>query len=94
MERLEGAGLADDIFGLRYFGEHGDDRLLMINLGRQCVLEPMAEPLIAPPSSDGWRTAWSSEHPRYGGSGFASMDGDDAVWTVPADSATLLLPAE
>ena len=34
---------------LRFFGDGGDDRLLLVNLGRDLHLDPAPEPLLAPP---------------------------------------------
>src|SRR5581483_11533710 len=68
---LDGAVLADEAFLLRYFGAHigcpGDDRLLIVNLGRDAALSVAPEPLLAPPEGCVWELLWSSENPRYGG---------------------------
>ena len=37
---LDGAVLAPEAFVLRYFGEHGDDRLLVVNLGPDAAPRP------------------------------------------------------
>ena len=39
-DRLHGAVLAAEAFVLRYFGEAGDDRLLLVNLGRDLQFVP------------------------------------------------------
>jgi maltooligosyltrehalose trehalohydrolase len=66
---VEGAVLGPEAFVLRYFGSGGDDRLLLVNLGVDLRLEPVPEPLIAPPEGRIWEIQWSSEDPRYGGCG-------------------------
>ena len=62
--------------------------LLIVNLGRDTVLDPAAEPLLAPPASGKWALRWSSEHPRYGGAGIPDplADGD---WRLPGRAAVL-----
>jgi len=42
-----------------------DDRLLIVNLGRDLNLTPAPEPLLAPPETEVDRD-WTSEDPRYG----------------------------
>jgi hypothetical protein len=63
-------------------------RLLLVNLGADRPLWPMAEPLTAPTSGASWTLAWSSESIVYGGRGTGSLDGPDAV--LPGHSALLL----
>lgn len=89
--RIDGAVLAEEAFVLRYFGQRGDDRLLLFNFGRQLRLEPMPEPLLAPPEGATWRMAWSSEEIRYGGEGVPPLVIDE-VWHLPARTAILLNP--
>jgi maltooligosyltrehalose trehalohydrolase len=87
---LRGAPLGDSAFCVRWWHEDGD-RLLLVNLGatfRQAVLP---EPLLAPPAKTGWRVAWSSEHPRYGGAGTPEPF-TLARLAIPARSAVLLAP--
>ena len=47
---VDGAVLGPDAFVLRFLARDGDDRLLLVNLYRDLVLEPAPEPLLAPPS--------------------------------------------
>jgi hypothetical protein len=61
--------LSENAFALRYFGGEKGDRLLLINLGGDLLLDPAPEPLLAPPAGSKWRMIWSSEDPKYGGSG-------------------------
>ena len=46
--RVDGAVLGPWAFVLRYSGEGGDDRLLIVNLGPEHLLSPASEPLLAP----------------------------------------------
>jgi maltooligosyltrehalose trehalohydrolase len=90
--RVEGAVLTDKAWLLRYITEDGQDRLLIVNLGIDLSLTFIAEPLLAPPVGRGWRLLWSSEDPRYGGSGVL-LPIKEGMWEVPGRSA-LLLAAE
>ncbi|CAN5850718.1 malto-oligosyltrehalose trehalohydrolase [soil metagenome] len=65
---LHGAVLGPEALLLRYVTP-GDDRLVLVNLGRDLDLGALAEPLLAPPGGHEWRVLFSSEDPRYGGSG-------------------------
>jgi maltooligosyltrehalose trehalohydrolase len=75
---FDGAALADRAFVLRFFGEGGDDRLLVVNYGPTVHLDVAPEPLLAPPAGARWHTLWSSEAPEYGGLGSAPYDAPDA----------------
>jgi maltooligosyltrehalose trehalohydrolase len=90
---LEGAVLGPEAFVLRFFDRAGDDRLLVVNLGDDLPLEPVSEPLLAPPEGKRWTVAWSSEHPRYGGGGAVPLD-DQERWRLPAHSACVAAPIE
>ncbi|HEX4143610.1 MAG TPA: malto-oligosyltrehalose trehalohydrolase [Pirellulales bacterium] len=87
-DRIEGAVIAGESLLLRYFGVDGDDRLLLVNLGRDLVWQPAGEPLLAPPAAHEWRILWSSEDPRYGGLGTAPLDAH--CWYVPGHTALVL----
>jgi maltooligosyltrehalose trehalohydrolase len=90
---LDGAVIAESAFALRYFGERRDlDRLVVVNLGARRHAEPLAEPLVAPPTDMLWRPMWSSEDPVYGGSGTPAVDSDDGGWWLPPQSTILLRP--
>ena len=71
---MDGAVLAEHAFLLRYFGIGGDDRLVMVNLGPDTPLNPMPEPLLAPPVWGKWELMWSSEDNRYEGRGTRQID--------------------
>jgi maltooligosyltrehalose trehalohydrolase len=89
---MDGAVLSDSAFVLRFFAQQGDDdRLLIINFGSDLLLSPAPEPLLAPPAGRDWQLHWSSEHPRYGGRGTATIT-TDARWRMPGMSAMVLLP--
>ncbi len=88
---VDGAVLGDATFVLRLFAEHSaDDRLLLVNLGADLRRDGIAEPLLAPPAGRQWRLRWSSESPRYGGSGTMPID-PGRGWHLSAESAALLV---
>jgi maltooligosyltrehalose trehalohydrolase len=89
---LDGAVLAEEAFVLRYFDGGQDDRLLLVNLGRELSIDPAPEPLLAPPTDAHWEVRWSSEDPRYGGFGTAPVESDEG-WRLPAESAIVMRPA-
>ncbi len=90
---VDGAVLSAEAFVLRFFGENGDDRLLLVNLGVDLQLDPAPEPLLAPPEGKLWDLLWSSEDPRYDGTGTPPVD-SDSNWRVPGHSAAVMHPAE
>jgi maltooligosyltrehalose trehalohydrolase len=93
---LDGAVLAEEATLLRYFGgsigRPGDDRLLIVNLGRDLKLDPAPEPLLAPPEDRLWELLWSSEAPCYGGTGTAAVD-SGLGWRIPGHAAVVMRPA-
>ena len=89
--RIDGAVLGDEAWMLRFFGPDAVDRLLIINLGRDLVLDPVPEPLLAPVEGQGWRLLWSSEAPRYGGAGITPLD-PSGIWRIPGQAAVILSP--
>jgi maltooligosyltrehalose trehalohydrolase len=88
---VDGAVLAAEAFVLRFFGQNGDDRLLIVNLGADLLLDPAPEPLLAPLDSSQWKMKWSSESPRYGGCGMRTID-KEGCWTITAHCAVVLEP--
>jgi maltooligosyltrehalose trehalohydrolase len=88
---VDGAVLGAAAFVLRFFGEQSGDRLLLVNLGRDLLLAPAPEPLLAPPENKSWSVLWSSEHPRYGGCGTAPLEAD-VGWRIPGEAAVVLMP--
>ena len=103
---VDGAVLSPQAFVLRFFGQDGDDRLLIVNLGIDLQLDPAPEPLLAPPADSEWTILWSSENPKYGGVGMPPVDsrsgwvldakGKPQVtednWKVPGHAAVVLKP--
>jgi maltooligosyltrehalose trehalohydrolase len=89
---VDGAVLGPGAFVLRFFGDGGDDRLLLVNFNPDLSLKPMPEPLLAPPGGRAWDVRWSSEDVRYGGSGTPPIGGD-APWILPGQAALVLAPA-
>ena len=93
--RIDGAVLSDHAFVIRYFARDGNDRVLVVNLGRDMSLDAAPEPLLAPPDpARGWERLWHSEDECYGGRGAAPPEAEDKdkviTWRIPAESATLL----
>jgi maltooligosyltrehalose trehalohydrolase len=86
---VDGAVLSPHAFVLRFFGEDGDDRLLLINLGTDLLLAPVPEPLLAPDSGRAWEVLWNSEDPSYGGDGAVAAERDDG-WRLPGESAVVM----
>ena len=89
---VDGAVLGDEAFVLRFFGREGDDRLLIVNLGRDLNFNPAPEPLLAPPDGALWTTLWSSEDFRYGGTGTPPLETKNN-WCIPGHSAVAMRPA-
>jgi maltooligosyltrehalose trehalohydrolase len=90
---LDGAVLGAEAFVLRYFGVDSDDRLLVVNFGSDLNLNPAPEPLLAPPAGKVWRTVWSSEDYRYGGTGTPPLETKNN-WCIPGEAAVALAPAD
>jgi maltooligosyltrehalose trehalohydrolase len=88
---VDGAVLAEEAFLLRFFGEEGDDRLLLINFGIDLLLHPAPEPLLAAPGGCGWTVLWSSESPKYGGAGTPAQE-PAGNWSIPGHAALVMKP--
>lgn len=89
MDRIDAATLSEDCCVARFFGEEGDDRLLLINFGPDFHYWPAPQPLLAPSEHRSWSQLWSSERPSYGGSGAAPLESDQG-WHIPGESTTVL----
>lgn len=89
---VDGAVLGAEAFVLRFFGDHGDDRLLIVNLGSDFNLNPAPEPLLAPPEEMRWTNLWASEDCRYGGQGTPPLETKNN-WSIPGRAAIALRPA-
>jgi maltooligosyltrehalose trehalohydrolase len=88
---IDGAVLAGHVFLLRFFGEDGGDRLVVVNLGRDWHLNLAPEPLLAPPEGQSWGLVWSSEDLRYGGGGTPALETADN-WRIPGEAAIVMMP--
>jgi maltooligosyltrehalose trehalohydrolase len=89
---VDGEIVGPEAFVLRYFGEtEGDDRLLIVNLGRDVHLNPAPAPLLAPPSGCLWELAWTSEDARYGGWGTPPLE-SESNWRLQGEAAVVLRP--
>lgn len=92
--QIDGAILADEALVIRFFGKtRMEDRLLLVNLGRDLQLMPCPEPLLAPPSGCMWKQILSTEEPRFGGCGAPSAY-DEGKWYITAHSAIALKAME
>lgn len=83
---LHGAVLGDETFVLRWINA-GEDRVIIVNLGRQLRLNPAPEPLLAPPRDRKWSVLFSTESPAYGGSGTAPAEVEGENWIIPSHAA-------
>jgi maltooligosyltrehalose trehalohydrolase len=88
--RIDAATLGDDLWVLRYFGEAGGDRVVIVNLGIDRCFDEVPEPLLAPPDGSGWCLLWSSEDPRYGGTGIPDPITDGVVRRSAGRAAIVL----
>lgn len=87
---LDGAVLGPEALVLRSFGrEEGDDRILLVNLGRDFPYAPISEPLLAPPEGRRWELVWSSASVKYGGDGTPEPQ-TKVGWRLPRVSTMLL----
>jgi maltooligosyltrehalose trehalohydrolase len=87
---FDGAVLSTNCFVLRFgSGNPTEDRLVLVNLGRDLNFSPSPEPLLAPPECCEWKILWSSEHPKYGGEGTPPLD-SDLNWMIPGRSTVVL----
>lgn len=87
---IDGAVIGEGALLVRYITEtSADQRLLLLNLGRDLNIGVVAEPLLAPPAGRKWVLQWSSEHPDYGGAGRRPFD-TDQFSVLPSDTAILL----
>jgi maltooligosyltrehalose trehalohydrolase len=91
--KVDGAVLGDHTLLVRYFAPDGRDRILLLNLAMDLHFKSIPEPLLAPPPGCRWQVLFSSEHPKYGGSGVYPPDGD-GDWNIAGESATVLWPIE
>jgi len=88
---MHGALIGPEAFILRWIAPEVGDRLLIVNLGRQLMLRPISEPLLAPPLDSHWELFWSSEMAKYGGNGLPPLD-LNRNWDVAGHAAVVLAP--
>lgn len=86
---VDGSVLGPDALVLRFFHPDGD-RLVLLNLGRDVRLMPIADPLLAAPAGATWHLLWSSEEAHYGGNGAPPVALDD--WRLPGHELRVLAP--
>jgi maltooligosyltrehalose trehalohydrolase len=89
---IEGAVLGPSGFVLRYYLGR-QQRLVLINLGREMHLNPIPEPLLAPPEGYHWEQLWTSEKIDYGGAGTPELD-TEKFWRFQGTAAVVLVPAQ
>jgi maltooligosyltrehalose trehalohydrolase len=87
--RIDGAAIDEACWVLRYFGAADEDRLLIVNLGGDLVLDRIAEPLMASIEGQPWRLLWSSEAPAYDGSSVPEPFAD-GTWRIAGHAAIVL----
>ncbi|HEY4369033.1 MAG TPA: malto-oligosyltrehalose trehalohydrolase [Steroidobacteraceae bacterium] len=86
---FEAAALSEHALVLRWFAEEHGDRLVVVNLQVELPLQPVAEPLLAPPLDAEWTMCWNSESFGYGGRGAVCPVTADQRWRLPAECAVL-----
>lgn len=89
---IDGAVLGEQSFVLRFFGEP-DDRLVIVNFGRDLAMPSVPEPLLAPPLGKRWKLVWTSDDVRYGGCGVPEPE-QEHQWFLPGEAAIVLVPAD
>jgi maltooligosyltrehalose trehalohydrolase len=87
--KYDGAVLGEEAFCVRFFGVDCDDRLLLVNLGRDLRLDAAPEPLLACTLDHQWALIWSSENPIYGGGGTPPIENAQS-WHIPGHATVLL----
>lgn len=84
---VDGAVIDNDAFLLRFFADRPEDeRLMIVNLGRDHSVYRLADPLAAPPAGLEWQLKWSSEDAAYNGEGRRPVD-MMAPWSLSSDTA-------
>ena len=87
---IDGAALGPDALAVRYFADGRNDRLLLVNFGRDLKLSPLPQPLLVPPAECRWKMVWSSNAPEYGGPGTPPLE-IETGWLVPGEGAIVLI---
>lgn len=83
---IDGAVLGTHALCIRFFGEHNDDRLLVLNMDADEHLYVAPEPLLAPPDQTTWEVELSSEEPRFGGHGTKPLESHNESWRLPGEN--------
>lgn len=92
-DHLFGAVIGRHAFALRWFANGDDDRLLIVNLQDDLRLDPVPEPILAPPAAlKAWKILWSSNAAEYGGGGLSEVETDEG-WNVPGRATVVLQPS-
>ena len=91
MRKVDGAVVRKNCLVLRFFGNDGDDRLLVVNFGSRFRVRAAAEPLLAPPPNCEWELLWTSDSVRYQGPGRVELE-PDVEWLLAAQAALVLRP--
>jgi maltooligosyltrehalose trehalohydrolase len=90
---VDGAVLSADAFVIRWtVSEDDKHRALLVNLGGPLALDPIPEPLIAPPNGMRWTVRLSTEDSGYGGLGNPALEAPDSTWSMPGECAYVLFP--
>ena len=89
---LDGSPLSPDALVVRFFSGDFGDRLLLVNFGRDLILAPAPQPLLAPPSECHWEILWGSERAEYRGRGVVPIE-TEGIWRVPGEAAVVLRAA-
>ena len=82
--RRRGAGAGVPSWCATWRATRGDDRLLLVNLGRDLrAAARRPSRCWPPPRAARWQLLWSSDDRRYGGPGACPPESEDEGWTIP-----------
>lgn len=87
--KIDGAVINNECFVIRYYVQSGDDRLMIVNFGKDLKFTSLSEPLLAPPIKASWDLIWSTESIAYNGYGMINPTKDNQ-WYFPAHCLFLL----
>lgn len=84
---IDGEVVGQSAFLLRYFAKtSSQDRLLIVNMGNDLLLDPNPYPLSAPPKGCEWKEIIGSEDPSFGGNSTFSLKMKEIV-AIPGHAA-------
>ena len=89
---IETAVIGPECFVVRWHSSDHNDRLMLINLGRDYGWPAASEPIVAAPPGKRWQLIFSSDASSYGGSGTAVLN--TRHWNIPGHAAIVLGPAD